>query len=65
MKKLLLSFLLILFTIKAFADTKIVYIDINKRDYLFLAQLKKLSHLMYTLMTLINEPSKYFFDPTH
>ncbi len=30
MKKLLLSFLLILFTIKAFADTKIVYIDINK-----------------------------------
>ena len=27
------------------------YIDINKRDCLF-GQLKKLSHLMYTLMTL-------------
>ena len=39
------------------------YIDINKRDYLFLGQLKKLSHWMNTLMTLINEPSKYFFDP--
>ena len=39
------------------------YIDINKRDYLFLGQLKNLSHLMSTLMTLINEPSKYFFDP--
>ena len=39
------------------------YIDINKRDYLFLGQLKNLSHVVYTLMTLINEPSKYFFDP--
>ena len=40
------------------------FIDINKRDCLFhVSKLKNVSHLMYTLTTLINELSKYFFGP--